>query len=292
VTQAKTWLPLNCPAPCADSEQEGLIGTYRARDFANRRNPLDREYSALEVAQAVVNKYEPALVAVRQASERLTHSESDLLTCALQLQIAATQVGLPSTATAAQCKAFGGLAALQRELLLGGWDNLLRARYAAAMQPARVLDELSAFIVAAAVEDEQAAIVLSTPDSKWNIKNATEAIRRHAEQRNKLKEYERWQAGRAVHRQQLHPLAHTGGMLMTLALRVRDGAVEVPMGPDLSSEQVGRIALYYMLLVHEMVLAMGCACEDQLDPAGAWRLQQTEFLEQFDEYCGRTYIGT
>jgi hypothetical protein len=209
--------------------------------------------------------------------------EAELVGEAVTLQIAAVELGFPPPAIADQSKAVRGLAAVQRELLLVGWDALLTGRYAAAVQPVRILDELSVFIMAVAVSQQQAALVLTKPGEEWKINKAHGAIKADAGRRGDSPGYEAWAEHRAAVRKDLHQFAHTSGSLLLQALRFKGSYFGVPLGPDLDEEMLRRVARYYVLLAQEMVFAVGYAAQDHLPDDGPWSARQRRLNTQVQE---------
>jgi hypothetical protein len=110
---------------------------------------VDREQEALRRAEKLVAKLPSDLKSSRMASAQLARTEAGLVREALVLQSAATELVEPASSHPIRTRAVLALASLQRELLGQGWEAVLGARYAAAIQLASMIDEPNDFIPAA-----------------------------------------------------------------------------------------------------------------------------------------------
>jgi hypothetical protein len=104
---------------------------------------VDREQEALRRAEKLVDKLPSDLKSIRKASAQLVRAEAGLVREALVLQTAATGLVVPASSHPVRSRAVLALASLQRELLGQGREAVLGGRYAAAVQLARMIDELN-----------------------------------------------------------------------------------------------------------------------------------------------------
>jgi hypothetical protein len=256
---------------------------------------MNPEQEALDRADRDVRDLPAADAAARAISMPLVETEAAFIRDALVLHWSARSIAGAGPIADSTLKAVLGLARAQEELLWDGWQALLEGRYLAALHPIRMLDELPHFIQAVSLSPEIAEKLLDdTPDhpQKWEIDKVHAALKADPARAAWLPaESEKWEQVQRAARQDAHRFAHTGGPAVWMGLRLRDGGVQIPRGPDYDEALLRRIATYYAGLAVEAVRAIEFALKEFLAPDGAWAQRQRIFAERWEAYATSRHPG-
>jgi hypothetical protein len=215
---------------------------------------------------------------LRAYSDRALAVEASLIEEGLALLSAAIKIASPPD-TSMRRQAVIKLAQLQYELLWDGWKAVQEGRYAAAVNPIRIIYELSDYIAAAGANARGAYNLLH--DKEWDINEAR--IAATAAYRSQAPEIwdNRLARRTAVYNHDFQQVAHTCWVLMEFAQQ--SAMADLKDGVTIYSA-MHSLANAYTEFVLDAVFSVGLALNELLPDGGVWSNRQRDFMKRCGAY--------